>query len=57
MPQEGWYAIKRPKKTFITIIHKCVQTNDDYQIEIFAWNHVNISIRLEYLKPYIPAVG
>ena len=27
--------------------YDCVQTNDYYQIEINAWNHIIISIRME----------
>ena len=29
-----------------------VQTIECYYIEIITWNHVIISIRKEYLKPY-----
>ena len=40
----------------ITIIihlksYNCVQTKNNYQIEIIIWNNIVISIREEYLKP------
>ena len=33
-------------------LYNYVQTNNFYWIEIIAWNHILISIRQKYLKPY-----